>query len=117
MIKWSDEQRLNDYGIFCRDAMTKSTKAICIVSDIRRQNDIRYFREVYGKKLILIRIKCSDSVRTARGWVFQPGVDDIESECGLDQFTEWDYVLENDGEALGDDLLAEIVKRVEMNKV
>lgn len=113
MIKWSDEQRKQDYGIFCRDAMSKSTKKICIVSDIRRRNDIKYFREHYGDKLMLVRIECDDSVRIARGWKFQEGIDDIESECDLDNFTEWDYELVNNGSVPGDDLLRAIVERVE----
>lgn len=113
MIKWSDEQRKKDYGVFCRDAMTKSGKAICIVSDVRRKNDIKYFREQYGDKLILIRIKCDDEIRIGRGWTFQEGVDDIESECDLDDFSEWDVVIVNDGSVAGDDLLKPLVERVE----
>lgn len=112
MIKWSDDQRAKDYGIFCRDAMSKSQKPICIVSDIRRKNDIKYFRENYGDKLILIRIKCEDSVRIARGWTFQAGVDDIPSECDLDDFLEWDFSLVNDGNAAPEDLLRPVVERV-----
>lgn len=113
MIEWSDERRKEDYGIFCRDAMSKSTKGICIVSDIRRMNDVKYFRETYGDKLILIRIVCEDSVRISRGWTFQAGVDDIESECGLDDFQDWDLVIVNDGIVKADELLKPIVERVE----
>ena len=53
------------------------------------------------------------SIRSARGWVFQEGVDDIESECDLDDFTEWDIVLVNDGTVPGEELLKPIVERVE----
>lgn len=113
MIEWSDEQRAKDYGIFCRDAMMRtSRKPICIVSDIRRRNDIRFFRETYGDKLVLVRIKCEDSCRSSRGWTFATGVDDIPSECDLDEFTEWDHVLVNDGSVTGEDLLRPLVERV-----
>lgn len=113
MIKWSDEQRKKDYGVFCRDAMSSSKQRVCIVSDLRRKNDIKFFRENYADKLVLIRIKCDDAIRIARGWTFQEGVDDIESECDLDDFTEWDYELTNDGSVAADDLLRQIVDHVE----
>lgn len=112
MIDWSEEQRAIDHGIFCRDAMSKSTKSICIVSDIRRKTDVRFFREIYGDKLTLVRIKCSDEIRVARGWTFQTGVDDIESECDLDDFGDWDEILVNDGTVPGADLLMPLVERL-----
>lgn len=113
MIVWSDEQREKDFGIFCRDAMSRTDeKPICIVSDIRRKNDIRFFRETYGDKLVLVRIKCDDSSRSSRGWTFTAGVDDIPSECDLDDFTEWDQVLVNDGSVVAEDLLRPLVERV-----
>ena len=43
-----------------------------------------------GTKLMIVFI--------IRGWVFTPSVDDAESECGLDNVTDWDVVVENDGD-------------------
>lgn len=43
--------------------------------------------------------------RGQRGWsnaVFCPGVDDAESECGLDEGVKFDWIIRNDGD---DDVL------------
>ena len=29
--------------------------------------------------------------------MFESGVDDVQSECDLDDVTQWDLVIENDG--------------------
>jgi phosphomevalonate kinase len=59
----------------------------------------------------LIRIKCDDQVRIDRGWKFEEGVDDIQSECDLDDFVEWDLVLENDGRRDVEEFLDEIIEK------
>lgn len=110
MIIWSDEKRAEDYGVFCREASRGISKPTVIVSDIRRKTDIKWFRDTFGDKVKLIRIKCDDCVRTERGWKFQEGVDDIQSECDLDGWTEWDLLIENDGLKNSDEILSEILK-------
>jgi len=42
-----------------------------------------------------VRVQADESVRAQRGWLFTPGVDDAESECGLDSVDSWDYVINN----------------------
>jgi phosphomevalonate kinase len=42
-------------------------------------------------------IKASQSVRSQRGWKFTEGIDDGETECGLDHVTDWDMIVDNDG--------------------
>lgn len=66
------------------------------MSDIRRKTDIKYFQE---EKLNIrtIRIEASDEVRKGRGWIFENGVDNVQSECDLDDFDHWDYKVSNDG--------------------
>lgn len=112
MIVWSDEMRSKDYGIFCREASKNISKSTVIVSDIRRKTDIKYFRETFGDKVKLIRIKCDDSIRQQRGWKFEIGVDDIQSECDLDDWLEWDLVLENDGKREASEMLDEILQKI-----
>lgn len=73
------------------------SKSVVIVSDIRRKTDVRWFQENFHEKIRLIRIKCEDQVRIDRGWKFEVGVDDIQSECDLDDFSDWSLQLENDG--------------------
>lgn len=67
-----------------------------IVSDIRRKTDIKFFRD-HGYKIKTIRINADDGVRVARGWVFEDGVDNVQSECDLDDVQQWDLNIENDG--------------------
>lgn len=109
MIIWSDEKRAEDYGIFCREASRDISKATVIVSDIRRQNDIKWFRETFGDKIKLIRIQCDNSIRAKRGWKFEVGIDDIQSECDLDDWKEYDLIVNNDGQKQTEDILDEIL--------
>lgn len=111
MIQWSDEMRAIDYGIFCREASKNISKATVIVSDIRRKTDIKYFRKTFNDKIKLIRIKCSDDIRAERGWIFQVGVDDIQSECDLDDWMDWDLVIENEGGREVSEIVDEILSK------
>lgn len=70
-------------------------KPIWIVSDIRRKTDIRWFRENYGKLIKTIRIVADEDTRKQRGYHFKIGVDDVTSECDLDDYNEWDLVINN----------------------
>jgi len=110
MIIWSDKKRAEDYGIFCREASRNISRSTVIVSDIRRKTDITWFRETFGGKIKLIRIKCDDNVRRDRGWKFQEGVDDIQSECDLDDWNDWDLSIDNDGNKETEEILEEIIK-------
>lgn len=72
------------------------SKPVVIVSDIRRKTDIRFFHD-QGYNIKTIRINADEEVRKARGWKFENGVDDVQSECDLDNIQQWDLVIENDG--------------------
>ena len=76
--------------------MSTGSKPIVIVSDIRRKTDIEFFRS-NGYNIKTVRINTSEDIRRNRGWVFESGVDDVHSECDLDDVTQWDLVIENDG--------------------
>lgn len=66
------------------------------MSDIRRKTDIQFFKnENYD--IITVRIEANDSIRQQRGWIFQKGVDDVQSECDLDDFDNWDFQIKNNG--------------------
>jgi len=95
MIIWSDKVRHNDYGFFCREAMKLATRDIIFVSDIRRKTDIRWFKENYGNIVKTIRLNTDDEIRIQRGWKFEDGVDNVQSECDLDDYTEWDWIFNN----------------------
>uniref|UniRef100_A0A182N0T1 Phosphomevalonate kinase n=1 Tax=Anopheles dirus TaxID=7168 RepID=A0A182N0T1_9DIPT len=113
MIEWSDARRREDYGVFCRAACRTIDREICIVSDVRRKTDVRFFRETYGPaRLRTVRIEASESVRGARGWTFQAGIDDVQSECDLDDGGPWDLLLKNEHADGADELLARIEKLI-----
>ncbi|XP_041980916.1 probable phosphomevalonate kinase [Aricia agestis] len=96
MIKWSDEIRQKDYGYFCRAACENATlKPIWIVSDIRRKTDVKWFKETYGDIIRIIRLTADEETRKERGFVFQDSVDNVTSECDLDDYTQWDLVIDN----------------------
>ncbi|CAF4827494.1 unnamed protein product [Pieris macdunnoughi] len=96
MINWSDKMREKDYGCFCKVACENAKgKPIWIVSDVRRGTDIQWFKENYGNKIKTIRLIADEDTRRERGYKFKSGVDDVASECGLDNYSGWDLVIEN----------------------
>ncbi|KAG3281698.1 phosphomevalonate kinase isoform X1 [Ictidomys tridecemlineatus] len=98
MIRWGEEKRRADPGFFCRKIVEGVSQPIWLVSDTRRVSDIQWFREAYGAAMQTVRVFASEQSRQQRGWVFTPGVDDAESECGLDDFGDFDWVIENHGD-------------------
>lgn len=66
---------------------------------------MKYFREHYKNKVTTIRLTCPEIVRAERGWIYTAGVDDIESECGLDDYDQWDLVIENNNQLDGNQII------------
>ena len=97
MIKWGERKRDADPGYFCRRCIESASCPVWIVSDARRPTDMEYFTSRY--KCVSIRIHASEETRWGRGWTFQSGVDDADSECGLDDYT-CDVSIENNGDEL-----------------
>jgi len=102
MVLWSEQLRAKDPNCFLRLAIEQSgakTKSIWMLTDARRLCDVLYFNDDSFKssKVITIRICASDQTRQERGWIFTEGIDDKETECGLDSYNDWDFVLQNDG--------------------
>ncbi|XP_029820016.1 phosphomevalonate kinase [Manacus vitellinus] len=111
MIHWGEEKRRADPGFFCRAAVEGAVHPVWVVSDTRRLSDVEWFRDVYGDVVQTVRVVATEETRKRRNWVFVtalllPGVDDAESECGLDQGVAFDWVITNDGDelALGEQL-------------
>lgn len=102
MIKWSESVRKSDPDCFLnQDIIDKGAKEfpIWILADARRMTDVKYFQERPEFDTVskfFVRIVTSEEVRRNRGWIFTPGVDDVESECGLDGFADWTLVVKND---------------------
>ncbi|XP_033169983.1 probable phosphomevalonate kinase [Drosophila mauritiana] len=119
MIVWSDEVRAKDYGYFCRaameEALSRQQTPYILVSDVRRKNDIRWFRETYGpERVITLRLTSRPETRCARGWSFTAGIDDVPSECDLDDLADgFDLVLAND-EELDQEAIDHLLDRLQL---
>lgn len=123
MIQWGEEKRNENPEYFCKLATSgeESERDIWIISDSRRTTDIEYFLKYYPKKTLTLRIEASQDVREERGFVFEPGVDDAESECGLDSYTDWDYMIINNesSDKLGQELqplIQDVNKLLQLSK-
>ena len=88
---------------------------VIIVSDCRRKTDIKFFEETFGSECTKrVRVQALEDTRKQRGYMFQDGVDNAESECGLDDLEGgFDFVLNNDGEDSEKDILDPIFKWID----
>lgn len=115
MISWSEKIRNEDPSYFCLKAIEAydgDKFPIWIVSDCRRRSDFQFFLTKYGSQVCkTVRIFASDTVRESRGFVFQAGIDDAESECGLDDET-CDFCIENNGNIEPLDLIKDLMKLI-----
>uniref|UniRef100_A0A8C2IC57 Phosphomevalonate kinase n=1 Tax=Cyprinus carpio TaxID=7962 RepID=A0A8C2IC57_CYPCA len=102
MIRWGEMKRQQDSGFFCRLAIKHATQPIWIISDCRRMSDVQWFHEEFPERCICVRVEASEQTRAQRGWRITTGIDDAESECGLDEGVKFDYIIRNDG---ADDIL------------
>lgn len=123
---------LNIYNVeHCHVLIIGSDFPVWIVSDLRRETDLKFFRDTYPNRVTCVRISASSEARVKRGfvfagnninkyiihpkiklpfcklffffyltWEFAAGVDDTESENGLDHIQDWDVCFQNDGDHL-----------------
>ncbi|XP_064620540.1 phosphomevalonate kinase-like [Lineus longissimus] len=114
MIRWGEAKRNEDPSYFCSLTTEREKRPVWIISDARRLTDMEYFKTKFGEKVIAVRVVASSDIRQKRGWLFTEGVDDAESECGLDAF-DHDVVIENNSDLSSiDGQLKELVSKVEM---
>ncbi|XP_042371048.1 phosphomevalonate kinase [Plectropomus leopardus] len=99
MIRWGETRRRQDPGFFCRLATRAARQPVWVVSDARRLSDLQWFWSEFPGQTQSVRVQCSEKTRKQRGWSFSPGVDDAESECGLDSGVEFDWLITNDADA------------------
>lgn len=90
------------------------SKPIVIISDIRRQTDVKFFKES-SFNCRTVRINASEETRQKRGWKFEDGVDNVQSECDLDDFDEWDLVIDNDGVMGPNEQIDRIIELIQSN--
>lgn len=104
MVKWSENEKSNrnDEAYFLKLAINMENaneKKVWLIADARRPADLAHFDEQQfnQSKVIKIRIQATEETRKSRGWIFTKNIDDATTECGLDCYTDWDYVFDNDG--------------------
>lgn len=112
MVQWSEEYRKKEgWNCFLKQAIKEQRakdKAIWILNDARRPCDLEYFdndSNFSETRIIKLRIESDFEVRMSRGWKYTPGIDDKDTECGLDEYKEWTYVIENNFNDQKDTLL------------
>ena len=59
---------------------------------------MNFFHDNYGHSVVTIRVVADERVRIGRHFSFTPGIDDSDSECGLDHVTNWHTVIQNNGD-------------------
>ncbi|XP_068179001.1 phosphomevalonate kinase-like [Antennarius striatus] len=99
MIQWGEARRHQDPGFFCCLATKGVRQPVWVVSDARRLSDLQWFWSEFPQQTQTVRVQSSEETRKRRGWSFTAGVDDAESECGLDSGVEFDWIITNDGDA------------------
>ncbi|XP_026226712.1 phosphomevalonate kinase-like [Anabas testudineus] len=99
MICWGETRRCQDPGFFCRLATRGASQPIWVVSDARRLSDLQWFWSKFPQQTLSVRVQSTEKTREQRGWRFTAGVDDAESECGLDSSVEFDWIITNEADA------------------
>ncbi|KAM8735921.1 phosphomevalonate kinase [Acanthopagrus schlegelii] len=99
MIRWGETRRRQDPGFFCRLATRGAWQPVWVVSDARRLSDLQWFWSEFPRQTRSVRVQSSEKTRQERGWSFATGVDDAESECGLDSGVEFDWIITNEADA------------------
>ncbi|VDP14819.1 unnamed protein product [Heligmosomoides polygyrus] len=111
MIRWGESIRDAQPDFFCRATIPSScTDDVVIISDCRRPSDIDYFRSNY--QTITVRVSASIEERERRGFVFVEGIDDMPSECALDNYPH-DIVVVNDDSCDPEEQLKHVVDNVQ----
>lgn len=116
MIEFGEEMRAKDSGYWAKLTTKNPSSRFWIIPDCRRTTDVDYFVELANQKAsvapIRVRVFAETEVREKRGYKFCAGIDDAESECGLDNYPEWDVKIENNGDM--EKLSQEIDKLIDM---
>ncbi|KAK2845234.1 hypothetical protein Q5P01_011893 [Channa striata] len=99
MIYWGENKRRQNPGFFCHLATKGAQQPVWVVSDARRLSDLQWFWSKYPRQTHSVRVQSSEKTRQQRGWSFTTGVDDAESECGLDSGVEFDWIITNEADA------------------
>uniref|UniRef100_A0AC35UC89 Phosphomevalonate kinase n=1 Tax=Rhabditophanes sp. KR3021 TaxID=114890 RepID=A0AC35UC89_9BILA len=98
MVVWGEQKRKQNPHFFCEKTMSVNSKAdVIIISDCRRQTDLEFFISRYENNVVKVRVIAGDESRKLRGYEYTSEIDDADTECGLDNWINWDVkVLNNE---------------------
>lgn len=100
MVIWGEQKRQTDPFYFCKLALSDLDKSseVVIVADCRRPSDLFYFQSNFTESdlILSVRIESSLEVRINRGFIYVDGIDNAETECALDNYPTWDFIISND---------------------
>lgn len=77
---------------------TEGIACVC-VSDVRAPAEMAWFEEKdppHVSNVFRVRVEASDETRARHGWTYEAGKDDDPTETGLDAYSNWDMVFNND---------------------
>nr|VZI40267.1 unnamed protein product [Spirometra erinaceieuropaei] len=118
MVRWGEERRTQDPGIFCREALNQvrtisEPPAVIIVADARRPSDLSFFHHISSpcRTVLHLRIFASETTRRARGWHPVPEVDEADTECALDD-APYDLLVVNENSESLDKSMASVVSLI-----
>ncbi|VDM75650.1 unnamed protein product [Strongylus vulgaris] len=110
MIEWGESVRNAEPDFFCRATIPSTCEDdIVIISDCRRPTDIKYFQNHY--QALTVRIVANRMEREKRGFVFVEGIDDMPSECALDEY-DHDITIVNDSSSDLSQEIDNVVRRI-----
>ena len=116
LIEFSELMRKSDDAYFIRQALKDSRAerhSLWIVCDCRHRGDFDVFESCFPGKCLRIRVEAEIPVRESRGFAFREGIDDNDSECGLDDPEGgFHFVIRNDGLLPADELLNDLISHV-----
>lgn len=111
ILKWSEEIRAKDPNYFLRIAIEEANAVqfpIWLLPDARRVVDIQYFFDEFpSSQIITVRIVTDENIRIRRGWFYTDGIDNAETECGLDDWKNWSIILQNN-DATDEEILQQL---------
>ncbi|KAK6014498.1 putative phosphomevalonate kinase [Ostertagia ostertagi] len=111
MIRWGEGVRNAEPDFFCRATIpTDCTDDVVIISDCRRPSDIEYFESHY--KTLKVRVMASYEERQRRGFEFVDGIDDMPSECALDEHPH-DFLIINDNSCDLEEQILAVVQKIQ----
>ena len=109
---YKEEHRKDLKGFYEREcAQDPAYSAKCYVNCVEQCNDgillvtgmrdgLKYARSLSGRPVVLVKVNSVNKSKQARGWTFDPEIDESRGECAADTVSRsfWDLVYHNDSD-------------------